>query len=169
MKRTFVVFALVLLAAPFVGAAEPRQCNPTGTWYGGSEWKYVLTITPNEANSYVVEFREAYNLEPFGYSNGSAWSGQMVRRGARNFELRALAMYAFPSDGVTPPSTELDLIHGTMRLKDACDTIVHTIDVYGAYVPYTDETEPFVTEVDVDYLPGEGTLVEIYHRMKQLK
>jgi hypothetical protein len=56
-----------------------------------------------------------------------------------------------------------------MRLKDGCDTIVHTIDVFGGYVPMTADKVPFVTEFDVDFLTDGAPLVEIYHRMKQLK
>ena len=39
---------------------------------------------------------------------------------------------------------------------------------YSGYMPYTDEKVPFVTALDIDFLGGT-TIVETYHRMKQLK
>ena len=168
MKRILLVFALLLIGVPIFAAAEPRQCDPTGTWYDEA-WNYLGTITHNADGSYTIEFHASYDLKPFGYGSWTNWSGHMLRRGPRYFEVQQVSMYAMQSDDPATAPKEVDIVHSFMRLKEGCNTIVNTIDGFGAYYPMTADKVPFVTDVDQDYLPGDATIVEIYHRMKELK
>ena len=168
MKRIMVILALLLLGAPFVAAAEPRQCDPTGTCYDEA-WNYVGTITHNADGTYTVEFHASYDLKPFGYGSWTAWSGHAVRRGPRYFEERSISSYSMVSDDPANAIKEVDIVHSFMRLKDGCDTLVNTIDMFSGYLPMTKDKVPFVTAIDQDFLPNGAPIVEIYHRMKQLK
>jgi len=168
-----VVFLLVLLLGlPLLArASAAAPCDPTGTWYGGSAWKYMATITPNNDGTYTLLFQAAYDNSAFGYTAWTGMSAELVRRSDRAFELRGIVMNVLPpsSDPNTPPTVEMDVLHSFMRLKDGCETIVHTIDMYGGFMPFTDDKVPFVTPLDVSYLPPGGVMLETYHRMKRLK
>ncbi len=169
MKR--VVFLLLLALTLLAGSASAAPCDPTGTWYGGSDWKYMATITPNTDGSYTLVFQAGYDTKAFGYTAWTTFSGTMVRRGRASFELRGIAMFVLPpsSDPNTPPSVEMDVLHSTLRLTDGCDTIHHTIDVFGGFVPWTEDKVPFVTPLDVSYVPAGGAILETYHRIKRLR
>lgn len=171
MKKMVGLYVVLLLAAPLLGAAEWKHCDPTGTWYGGSaEYLYVMTITPKAEDTYTLVAQAVYELGQFGFSVGTDWSGSLVQRGNRRFEVRALAMYVYAPEGSTESVMEMDIIHSFVQIDQSCAELTQTIDAFGGYFPFVPgETVPFVTPPDLDFLPGGEPLVETYARMKEVE
>jgi hypothetical protein len=171
MAFVAVTMLALLLSFPVLVGASPLRCDPAGIWYGGSDWKYLATISPEGPDgSYLVSFQTAFETTVrFGVPKLTTFEGRMVRRGNRTFEQRSVSMNELPSDDPSAaPPVELDVVHGILTFKEGCDIFENVIDVYGGYVPITDAKVPFVTPVDVDALGG-GVVRETYRRVKPLK
>jgi hypothetical protein len=174
MQRNIgVVLLLVLFGTllPCSGqtASKCDSFDPTGTWFGGADFKYQMQIT----GSMSLQLQAAYNNAAFGPAAWTQWSGTIKKSTSSVdvYTLRATSVYVFPKlpseDPYAPPTAnemEMDILQGTLQVLD-CDTLQHTANVYGAYHPFRNTVKPFVTPVDYDYMPSNGALVEVYRRI----
>jgi hypothetical protein len=168
LKSNFlkVVFCLLVLSicsyAQFDGF-----CTPAGIWYGGSDYKYILTITPTAPNVFAIRSEGVYDQAAFGYHGWTSLSGNLVQVKYRTYISQSIAIYTTSPDMVPSPDTlELDVVHSKIELTD-CDTLKNTIDLFGAYFDLS--KTPFVDPPDLSYIPpGQTTIVETYRRMPSL-
>jgi len=153
---------LLSLAVPGFAQTAGKGCEISGTWYGGSEWKYQMTVTPIQGNRYSVVFQPLYDNKAFGYVVWTNWTGEIVVRPGNVLEAYTMSMYQ--TDAGAPPDVnqmETDIARGRIEFID-CNTLTQTIDVYAAY---SGPKRPFTDPPDWHYLtPGE-TLTETYSRM----
>ena len=63
-KQTLLWLAIVLFAGALPAIAQGFQpdCNLAGTWYGGSDFKYQLTIIPAGDNRFAITYDPVYTL-----------------------------------------------------------------------------------------------------------
>lgn len=149
----------LLLAVP---GASANVCSPTGVWYGGSDYKYLLTITPIAGESFAIRYEAVYDNTAFGYKAWSSWSGKLTGLKNGDYVGQAISMYTTNAE-IPPPlnSFELDAVHGRMKFID-CNNIKFTYDFFGAYFGLN--KLPFIDPLDLNYLPPDG-IVETYRRM----
>lgn len=165
MNRTrLLIVCCGLLVVP--GLAQNPQnhksCSPVGTWYGGGDYKYVITIAPVTGNTFTITSEGVYSQAAFGYTAWTSWSGQLLSLKDGRYLAHEVSMYT-TSPEIQPPtnSIELDAVRGWMTFID-CANIQFSYDFFGAYFDLN--KVPFVDPVDLSYLPPGG-LIETYHRM----
>ena len=148
----------LLLAVP---GASANVCSPTGTWYGGGDYKYLITITPITVNKFAITSEGVYSQAAYGYTGWTSWSGELKLQHGR-YVAQSLSMYT-TSPEMQPPinSLELDAVRGWMEFID-CNQIKFSYDFFGAYFDLN--KVPFVDPVDLNYLPPGG-ISETYHRI----
>jgi hypothetical protein len=177
MQRKIAAILLLVLFGALLPcfAKTPSKCeyfNPAGTWFGGADFKYLMTIT-GSSGSMTVQMQAAYDNFSFGPVAWTGWSGTIRRSSTESgvYNLRAVSVYIFSkppgADPYSPPSSDqmdMDILQGELEVVD-CNTMKHTVNLYGAYLPLTDDVQPFVTPVNFDYMPASGVLVETYRRI----
>ena len=162
--RLLLVFVL-LLSIPCVAQDSvlhnTASCSPVGTWYGGSDVKYLMTITPITDETFAVRFEAVLAIGSVGEGAWTTWSGQFRKVKSGFYVGHYMSMYTTSTE-VPPPSTsyEVDAVRSWMTFKN-CDDITISYDYYGVYfdlakIPFVDPPD---MPVDV------GGLVESYHRM----
>ncbi len=188
MRRLFVgtiVLALASIACVAQAgdqlnnfSSEPsHQCNPAGTWYGGSnsQFAYQFTITPVAEplgiGRYNTMAQQALDLPALGLVAATSWTGTMEKRGA-TYKAYIMAMYKLTPEfaalvGADPALPEVDVVRGHIKLVD-CNTLTASWNVYYVYFNFdavAGDKVPFVTAPDIDVLGGAGEIVETYHRL----
>lgn len=157
-----VCCALMVTSAVAQSIPAPGACSPVGTWYGGSDYKYISTITPIAGQTFAITSDPVFDNGSFGYKGWTSWSGQIVKTTAKGYVTQVIGMFTTSSELPPPPNSyELDGARARMEFLD-CDTLQFTYDFFGAYFDLN--KVPFVDAPDLNYLPPGG-IVETYHRM----
>lgn len=143
-------------------AKDPDYCSPVGTWYGGGDYKYMLTITPITEDRFAMRGEGVYDNAAFGYAAWTSFSSQLVKMKDGRYVAQGIGMYTTSHD-IQPPaaSFELDAVRGWMKFTD-CNNITFSYDFFAGYFDLN--KVPFIDPPDVSYLPPGG-VKESYHRM----
>lgn len=164
MNKILLVICCVLICIPSL-AKDPRNhdnCSPVGTWYGGSDYKYLITIVPSTGNHFAISSEAVYSQAAWGYTAWTSWSGELVKLNDGRYLAQEISMYTNNTEMQPPPNAfELDAVRGWMEFID-CGTIKFSYDFFGAYFDLN--REPFIDPPDVNYLPPGG-ISETYSRM----
>jgi hypothetical protein len=175
MRIKSVLFAaLVLLLSSVPGHSQGvgNGCDISGTWYGGGDphFQYLWSTTPMGAGRYHFVGPLGFDYHLFGYVHATPWDGEAIKSGSKTFDVYAISYWLWDpvaaaafDPTIDPSLPEVDIVRSRVTFID-CDTFTNTVDVYGAYFNFTPEKTPFVTPVDMNYLPG-GPITETYHRM----
>lgn len=164
MKATrllLIILGLFVSISSF--AHDTKSCSPTGVWYGGSDYKYLLTITPITEDRFTIRYEPVFANATFGYSAWTSWPGELKRQRNGHYVGQIVSMYTISSE-LPPPETsyELDAVRESVEFID-CDNLKATIYFFGAYLDLS--KVPFRDAPDFSYLaPGE-TAVETYRRV----
>ena len=156
---------VLIICCAFLSIASLAQvspaCSPAGAWYGGSDVKYLLTITPATGEKFATRAEVLLNLPSLGLTGWTAWSGEFRKVKAGLYVGQYISLYTTSSE-VPPPanSYELDDVRAWMKFTD-CDNIKITYDFYGLYFDLN--KVPFVDTPDFNVDPSG--ILEIYHRM----
>jgi hypothetical protein len=133
---------------------------------------YKMTIEPIEGDRYSVRFQQAIDFGAFGILGWTDWTGVItkVRDTRCKYDVLIAAFYVLSPDAAAQlgGSLDMDVVHSTIEFGPNCNTIQHTIDMYGGYIPWTADKVPFVTKLDYDYLAlylNGNPLQETYYRM----
>lgn len=154
--------ALMAMPAFAQSVPNPNACSPVGTWYGGGDYKYMITISPTVGGSFAITSEAVYSNVAWGYAAWTSWSGQLINVSLRRYVAQEISMYTTSTAPQPPPdSFEVDGVRGWMEFVD-CDNIKFSYDFFGAY--FDMNKVPFVDPPDVSYLPPGG-IVETYRRM----
>lgn len=171
MKRMIllsVLSALLVIPSLAQNLTNPKGCSPAGTWYGGSDYKYLITINPimgvtsTPGERFAIRGEGVYDNVSFGYKAWTSWPGELVRTTDGRYVDHSISMFTTSSE-LPPPgnSYELDAVRGWMTFTD-CNNIKINYDFFGGYLDLN--KVPFVDQPDLNYLPPGG-LQETYHRM----
>ena len=160
-KTRLLIICCVLLALPSFAQNSPA-CSLAGTWYGGSDYKYISTITPITGETFAITSDPVFDNASFGYKAWTSWSGKIIRTIARRYVTQVIGMFTTSSE-LPPPvnSYEMDGARAWVEFID-CDNLQFSYDFFGAYFDLN--KVPFVDPPDLNYLPPGG-IVETYHRM----
>ena len=146
------------------GAAQSSNaCVPTGVWYGGSDFKYMLTITPLTQDTYAIRYEPVFANGSFGYNAWTAWSGELKKQKNGRYVGQVMSVYTTSTE-LPPPDTsyEMDGVRETVEFTN-CDNLKATIYFFSGYLDLG--KVPFIDAPDFSYLgPGE-TIIETYRRM----
>jgi hypothetical protein len=149
--RNIVVLMVVIamMGLPCVAQGFGNDCNPVGTWYGGSDtssgMKYLLRITAGPGGRYTVVYDIGFTPK---IPKLSSYSGEMVRT-ADGFIVYSLALANLDSTppplGGQPPN--IWAVRAQMQFQ-GCDTLKSTIDFIGIYkwgekIPFLDVPDSF--------------------------
>ncbi len=163
-KKTALLVAVVVLASAFPALAQGfrTDCNPAGTWYGGSApFKYLLTIIPTEGNRYAVIYDSTYSLAPAGYAVSTRYTGELIRK-ADHLKINAMAIHNLSGTYPVNPSTlHIWALSQSGGFTD-CDTLQMTDEVAAGYF-WTSAKVPLKDAPDWVIL--SSPLVETYHRL----
>jgi len=144
-------------------AQTSNACSPVGTWYGGSDYKYMMTITPTTGDKYAIRYEAVFANGLFGYNAWTSWSGELKKQKNGRYSAQIISMYTTSTE-LPPPGTsyEMDAVRETMEFA-SCDNLQATIYFFSAYLDLS--KVPFIDLPDFSYLgPGE-TIIETYRRM----
>ena len=155
-----LICSCVLLAVSAV-AQNVASCSPVGTWYGGSDVKYQLTITPITGETYAMRAEILGTLAGVGVNAWTQWSGQFIKQKSGVYLGQYISLYTTSTTFPPPPdSFEMDAVRGWMTFSD-CDNMQIIYDFYGVYFDL--EQVPFVDTPALAFNPGPPG--ETYHRM----
>ena len=146
-----------------------RPCELAGTWYGGSDMTapYQFTAVPMGDGRYSLRFQQAFDYLSIGTLGVTDWTGEAAKvRDGYRLHIVAFFVNGPANAELLGGSLEMDAVISTFGFSDDCNTITNTIDTFIAYIPWTEEKVPFVTDPDYNWLEiiGIDTLVEQYHR-----
>lgn len=160
-KLPIILCAIFLTIPTF--AHDSNSCSPAGVWYGGSDYKYLLTITPLTENTFALQYEADFANSTFGYSAWTSWRGQLKRQANNRYDGQVISLYTTSSE-LPPPETsyELDAVRESVHFVD-CDNIKATIYFFSAYLDLG--KIPFVDTPDFSYLPLGETIIETYRRV----
>jgi hypothetical protein len=163
-KKTLFWVGLVLFtsALPAIAQGFRADCNPVGTWYGGSEFIYLLTITPTADNRYSVTYDPTYSLGLFGFPYNTKYTGELIRKGTK-LRLNAMGILNMDNTLVPPDVSKLHIwaFSQTGGFID-CETLQLTDVFVGGYY-WTSNKVPLKDAPD--YFPVPTPIVETYHRL----
>ena len=156
-----LIVACALLVLPTL-AQNPNNCSLAGTWYGGSDYKYMMTIIPSAGEKFAARAEAVYSNLAWGYQAWTSWSGEVVRGSDGRYVVQEISMFTTSTDPHPPPNSfELDGVRGSIAFLN-CDRIQISYNFFAAYFDLG--KVPFVDQPDLNYLPPGG-LVETYRRM----
>jgi hypothetical protein len=163
-KTTLLIISCALLVIPSLAQnlQGPNNCSLAGTWYGGSDYKYISTITPVTGQTFAITSDPVFDNASFGYKAWTSWSGELVKITARRYVAQVIGMFTTSAE-LPPPvnSYELDGARAWVEFID-CDHLQFSYDFFSAYFDLS--KIPFVDPPDLNYLPPGG-IVETYQRM----
>jgi len=161
MNRKLLIICCLLLVLPGFAQNSPA-CSLAGTWYGGSDYKYISTITPITGQTFAITSDPVFDNASFGYKAWTPWSGEIIRTTARRYVTQVVGMFTTSSE-LPPPanSYELDGARAWVEFID-CDHLQFSYDFFGAYLDLN--KVPFIDPPDLNYLPPGG-IIETYQRI----
>ncbi len=165
MRKKTVLLVVILAVAgalPALAQGFRTDCNPAGTWYGGSAlFKYLLTIIPTEGNRYAVFYDSTYSLAAGGYAVSTRYTGELIRK-ADHLKLNAIAIHNLSGTYPVKPSTlHIWAISQTGGFTD-CDTLQITDEIAAGYL-WTSDKIPL--KDPPDWLILSSPLLETYRRL----
>lgn len=81
MKTGMGLLILLCVFLSMAGfARDSNTCSPTGVWYGGSDYKYMLTITPLTEDTFAIQYEAVFANSSFGYNAWTSWQGQLKQQ-----------------------------------------------------------------------------------------
>jgi len=164
MNKALFVICCALLGIPSLAQElqSRNNCSPVGTWYGGGDYKYIITIAPTTGDRFAIKSEAVYSQAAWGYTAWTSWSGELVKLNNGRYVAQEISMYT-TSSLTQPPANafELDAVRGWMEFI-GCSTIKFSYDFFGAYFDLN--KVPFVDPPDFNYLPPGG-ISETYSRM----
>jgi len=157
-KRSLLLIGVLLLTCFLPAVAD---CNPAGTWYGGSDFKYQATIIPISENRFTIIYDPAYSLTGYGFPIVTKYTGELIRRGDR-LDTTFMGVLNMDSTSVPPLVENLHIwaIQQTGQFIN-CNTI-QLIDVFAGGYFWTSNKVPLKDPPDYP-LPATG--LETYHRL----
>lgn len=157
-----VLFSVATVAqTTAVSSLSPALCSPAGTWYGGSDVKYLLTIAPTGPNTFSVRAEVLLALGDLGLPAWTSWSGEFKKSKPGLFVGQYISLYTTSSEVPPPPdSYELDAVRAYLKFSD-CDNINITYDFYGVYFDLAKVPFLEVPDISVD----TTGMSETYRRM----
>ena len=160
MKRVLLIVCCILIIAPLLAQSQ-NTCSPVGTWYGGSDVKYLFTITAITGEKFATRAEVVGNVASAGAPGWTSWSGELVRISGNRYLGQYISMYT-SSPEFPPPadSFEVDAARGYLSFVN-CDNIKIEYDFYLVYFDLSKIV--FVDQPDVT-IDITGS-VETYHRM----
>ena len=185
MRFRWMLCSLFLLIIALPCCAQIVNCDPSGTWFGGSDkhTPYIMTFSPIAEGRYSAFGQQAIETSLTGYTNITHWTGEIRLNGETGkYQWVGMSFWTWPQElpaaakefadalGITidPTLPELDYARGQMRFLD-CNTYQISYDVIGAFENFdiTAGRTPFVTTPDINFLAlyGVSEIVETYHRM----
>ncbi len=161
MKQLLLILSLSFLSLSSFAGNSPA-CSPSGTWYGGGDFRYMLTITPITGQRFAMRGEGAFDNAALGYKGWTSFSTQLVKLKDGRYVGYGIGMFTTSSE-LPPPlnSLELDGIRGWREFID-CENIRFSYDFFGAYFDLN--KVPFIDQPDLNYLPPGG-ITETYRRM----
>ena len=139
-----VIIVIAIVSLPCAAQGFGNDCNPVGTWYGGSDatpgMKYLLRITAGPAGRYAVTYELGFVPK---IPRLSPYSGEMVKT-PKGFVVYSLALANLVLGG---PPPDIWAVRAQMEFE-GCDTLKSTIDFIGLYkwgdkVPFLDVPDTF--------------------------
>lgn len=185
MRLTRLLSAVVVFFLSVSCWGQRSYCDPTGTWYGGSDphSPYIMTIAPLADGRYSTLGQQAIETNLTGYANVTHWTGELkLKSDGQTYEATGMAFWTWPQQlpdwalaiqdafGITidPSLPELDFLHARMEFV-GCNTYRITYDLIGAFENFDIRgvRQPYVSNPDIDFLAlyGVTEIVETYHRM----
>ncbi|HET7209254.1 MAG TPA: hypothetical protein VFI95_21940 [Terriglobales bacterium] len=162
-NQTLLWVALVMFAGalPATGQGTRDDCNLAGTWYGGSDFKYQLTIIPAGDNRYAVIYDPVYTLDLYNFPYNTKYTGVMVRKD-RKLTLKAMSILNMDNRLVPPNVSNLNIwaIQQSGNLVN-CNTL-ELVDVFAGGYFWTSDKIPLKDTADY---PLPATATETYHRL----
>jgi hypothetical protein len=162
-KQVLLWVALVMLAGALhaIAQASRDDCNLAGTWYGGSDFKYQLTIIPTGNNRYVVTYDPVYTLDLYGFPYNTKYTGVLLRKD-RKLTLNAMSILNMENTLVPPDGSKLNIwaIQQSGEIVN-CNTL-ELVDIFGGGYYWTSDKVPLKDPPDYT-LPA--TAPETYHRL----
>jgi len=162
-KQTLLWLAIVLFAGALPAIAQGFQpdCNLAGTWYGGSDFKYQLTIIPAGDNRFAITYDPVYTLNLYGFPYNTKYTGVMIKKG-KSLSLNAMSILNMDNTLVPPDVSKLNIwaIQQTGKIIN-CHTR-ELIDVFAGGYYWTSDKIPLKDPPDYP-LPATG--LETYHRL----
>ena len=141
---SLLIIVITIVAVSCIAQGFGNECNPVGTWYGGSDasagMKYLLRITAGPAGRYTVTYELGFVPK---IARLSPYSGEMVKT------LDGFVVYSLALANLDPtppplggPAPDIWAVRAQMRFE-GCDTLKSTIDFIGIYkwgvkVPFVD-------------------------------
>jgi hypothetical protein len=151
----------LMAAASLAQTPAPGNCSPVGTWYGGSDVKYLFTITPITGDRFTTRAEVVADIASVGPRVWTSWSGQLLQIGPNRYLGQYISMYTTSTEVPPPPdSMELDGVRGYLSFRD-CDNIRIEYDYYLVYFDLNRIAFVDAADITIDIT---GT-VETYHRM----
>ncbi len=167
MKTRLILLALCLVATITSVAqntsgifVNPAVCSPAGTWYGGGEAKYLLTIVPAGQDTFTLNAQVVMALSYAGLAGWTTWSGELRKVKANYYVGHYVSLYT--NSNAIPPDAgayEMDAARGWLKFSN-CNNFEIDYDFYGVYFDLT--KVPFVDTPDFN---AGGGAVEHYTRM----
>ena len=107
MNRKLLIICCLLLVLPGFAQNSPA-CSLAGTWYGGSDYKYISTITPITGQTFAITSDPVFDNASFGYKAWTPWSGEIIRTTARRYVTQVVGMFTTSSE-LPPPANSYEL------------------------------------------------------------
>jgi hypothetical protein len=166
-RITLLIVCCVLLVVPVVAQKPPlpNNCSPVGSWYGGSDVKYLLTISAVGGDKFLIRAEPVFDVPDLGgYKAATAWSGELRKISPYAYLGQYISLYT-TSNEVPPPqgSMELDGVRGVLTFTN-CDSINIAYDRYLVYFDVSKLVFVDPPDLNID-ITG---LFERYHRMPMI-
>src|SRR5437660_5801808 len=124
----------VLLSIPSFASQSAKACSPAGVWFGGSDYKYMMTVRPVTGDKFAIRYEADFANNAFGYMAWTSWSGELKRQNNGRYIAQIISMYTTSTELPPPDSSyELDAVRESLELTD-CDNIKATIYFFSGYL-----------------------------------
>ena len=91
--------ALLMVNAPAAFAQEAsKDCDISGTWYGGSDpgYPYLFTVMPRGGGRYSSIAANAYPMSQYpGYNSMTNWSIEFLKVNARDYDSHGMGFFVY--------------------------------------------------------------------------
>jgi hypothetical protein len=162
-KQTLLWVALLMFAGalPAIAQRSGNECNLAGTWYGGSDFKYQLTIIPTGDSRYAVTYDPVYTLDLYGFPYNTKYTGLMIRKD-RKLTLNAMSILNMDNTLVPPDVSKLNIWAIQQRGTIVNCNTLELVDVFAGGYYWANDKVPLKDPPDYPLPP---TAPETYHRL----